>query len=269
MDYDAQPLAWFALKRSSKYHIPASPSSSDSSIMACLTFRCFLAVSMFFALDFCLAFQAVTPPSATTSVRNTPLLMAKKKRRRKRKESPSSQDSSSSSVGGDDLPDFDIQDDDDDEPEVSMKAPTLRKPINPDEITENMMGTQKPLGSVKDLISDRSLESSFQFEEPDNPLPDLKDLVTPQPGKKKARQEARRAAAIAQEEEESSIVDSVSDALGSLPFLKSDRESSSLKLVENATWLGIFLLIAWEVYINSPFFERAAPLSPIVYDFFM
>jgi uncharacterized membrane protein len=51
-----------------------------------------------------------------------------------------------------------------------------------------------------------------------------------------------------------------------VPFLKSDRENSALKLVENFTWLSIFALVAWEIYINSPFFQRAAPLSPIVYD---
>ena len=80
------------------------------------------------------------------------------------------------------------------------------------------MGTEKPLGSVKDLIADRSLEKVFQFEEPENPLPDLADLTERQPiGKKKARQEARRAAAVADEDGEG-IVDTLSDALGSLPF---------------------------------------------------
>jgi hypothetical protein len=74
---------------------------------------------------------------------------------------------------------------------------------------------------------------------------------------------------VANKEEDNRLVDNISDALGSLPFLKSDRESSELKLVENATWLGIFLLVAWEIYINSPFFERAAPLAPIVYQFLM
>jgi hypothetical protein len=27
--------------------------------------------------------------------------------------------------------------------------------------------------------------------------------------------------------------------------------------------------VAWEIYINSPLFQRAAPLTPIVYAFFM
>jgi hypothetical protein len=185
--------------------------------------------------------------------------MAKKKRR-KRKEAPSVP---SAADVGDDLPDFDLGDDE--------EAPVQRQRAisDPDEITDAMMGSQKPLGSVKDLISDRSLESVFEFDEPDDPLPDLGELKTPAVGKKKARKEARRAAAVANKEEDDRLVDNISDALGSLPFLKSDRESSELKLVENATWLGIFLLVAWEIYINSPFFERAAPLAPIVYQFLM
>jgi hypothetical protein len=228
-----------------------------------------LSVIFLVAFDICHAFQ-VTPHSTTVrSVSrraDVPLLhMAKKKRRRKLKDAPVTPTSSSIPDNSDDLPDFDLGDESD-----GMDSAAPKKPRKTDEITDVMMGTQKPLGSIKDLISDRSLEKSFQFDEPDDPLPDLGELKTPQPvGKKKARQEARRLAAIAEEEQEGSIVDSVSDALSSLPFLKSDRESSELKLVENATWLGIFLLVAWELYINSPFFERAAPIAPIVYNFFI
>jgi len=223
------------------------------------------------ALEMCQSFQVTLPP---TSLRSSPstraplhvLQMAKKKKRRKRKDS-APPPTSSSTVESDDLPDFDLGDEAD-----APASSRPRKSTDPDEITDVMMGTQKPLGSLKDLISDRSLEKSFEFDEPTDPLPDLGDLVSkqqPAVGKKKARQEARRAAAVAEEDEEDSIVDGISDALGSLPFLKSDRESSSLKLVENATWLGIFLLVGWEIYINSPFFERAAPIAPVLYDFFM
>jgi hypothetical protein len=104
--------------------------------------------------------------------------MAKKKRR-KRKDAPSV---SSAADAGDDLPDFDLGDDE--------EAPVQRQAAisDPDEITDAMMGSQKPLGSVKDLISDRSLESVFEFDEPDDPLPDLGELKTPAVGKKKARQ---------------------------------------------------------------------------------
>ena len=46
-------------------------------------------------------------------------------------------------------------------------------------------------------------------------------------------------------------------------------EVKPLKIVEAGAWLGIFLLVAWEIYINSPFFERAAPLIPVVYELYL
>jgi hypothetical protein len=39
-----------------------------------------------------------------------------------------------------------------------------------------------------------------------------------------------------------------------------------LKLLENGAWVGIGLLVVWEIYINSPLFERAARLIPAVFD---
>ena len=36
-----------------------------------------------------------------------------------------------------------------------------------------------------------------------------------------------------------------------------------------AAWVGIFILVGWEVYINSPLFDRAAPLAPLVYEILM
>lgn len=231
--------------------------------MISLSFN-FLLVIALFSLEFCLAFQVALPPTSVRRQRNAliPGLFMAKKKRRKRKEDPSA---TSGADVGDDLPDFDLGDDEEEAAPMQRRAAT-----DPGEITDVMMGTQKPLGSVKDLISDRSLENAFEFDEPDDPLPDLGELKTPSAvGKKKTRQEARRAAAIVNEEEDDRLIDNVSDALGSLPFLKSDRESSELKLVENATWLGIFLLVAWEFYINSPFFDRAAPITPIVYQFLM
>lgn len=232
--------------------------------MSSSVFTFLIVTACLFSLEFCRAFQVALPPTSVTRPPKNALIPAglhmAKKKRRKRKDAPSVP---SAADTGDDLPDFDLGDDE--------EAPVQRQAAisDPDEITDAMMGSQKPLGSVKDLISDRSLESVFEFDEPDDPLPDLGELKTPAVGKKKARQEARRAAAVANKEEDNRLVDNISDALGSLPFLKSDRESSELKLVENATWLGIFLLVAWEIYINSPFFERAAPLAPIVYQFLM
>ena len=39
-----------------------------------------------------------------------------------------------------------------------------------------------------------------------------------------------------------------------------------VKVTEHGAWVGIGLLVVWEIYINSPFFDRAAPLIPVVYD---
>ncbi|KAL9179363.1 hypothetical protein ACHAXT_008653 [Thalassiosira profunda] len=72
-------------------------------------------------------------------------------------------------------------------------------------------------------------------------------------GKKAARNAERRAAAVQREaemEEEKN------------PF----EDVNVLKLLENGAWVGIGLLVLWEFYINSPFFDRAAPLIPVVYD---
>tara|TARA_B110000305_G_C18951468_1_gene408552 strand:- start:132 stop:413 length:282 start_codon:yes stop_codon:yes gene_type:complete len=38
------------------------------------------------------------------------------------------------------------------------------------------------------------------------------------------------------------------------------------KVLENITWVSIGVLVFWEIYINSPFFERLAPLAPVVFD---
>jgi len=47
--------------------------------------------------------------------------------------------------------------------------------------------------------------------------------------------------------------------------LDSLKPKSTIDAVTKRTWAALYALIAWEVYINSPFFELAAPLSLIVY----
>jgi hypothetical protein len=175
------------------------------------------------------------------------LLRAKKKRKRK---SPS--DSS-------DLPDFDLEDDDAD---ASSK---INKPSKAaaSEITSAMMGSaNKPTRSIRDLLSDRSLEKAFVFDEPaDSSLPDLAQIPGAGQGKKKTRQAARIAAAEAakREAEETSF-------LSNLPFVTDENgKVTPIKLIEAGTWAGIILLVVWEVYINTPLFDRAAPISPVVY----
>jgi hypothetical protein len=52
-----------------------------------------------------------------------------------------------------------------------------------------------------------------------------------------------------------------------LPFITNESgKIEPIKALEAATWTCIIALVLWEVYINSPFFSRAAPIIPIVYD---
>ncbi len=145
----------------------------------------------------------------------------------------------------------------------------------------------QPPRSIQETINDRSLEKLMDFDkmvEQDGggnkkvDLPTMEEVIarrkqreaadaaregrvqdaamlidTEGMGKKAAKAAQRRAAAIEREalaEEEKS------------PF----EDLNILKLLENGAWVGIGLLVLWEVYINSPFFERAAPLIPVVYD---
>jgi hypothetical protein len=200
-------------------------------------------------------------------------------------------DAASSTDSGD-LPDFDLDEDGNTE-ETNTKTKVASGGSETGNISANMMGSSnKPASSLRDLLNDRGLESKMQFEmtaEAES-MPDLADLYkgsytqaadvgdsddsSGSGGKKRARQEARRAAAQAVEEKEE-----FDDAmwpvylLEKLPFnmnLRNEKgEPSAIKLLEAATWAGIYSLVAWEVYINSPFFHRSAPLIPVVYDFLL
>ena len=142
-------------------------------------------------------------------------------------------------------------------------------------------------GSTEDLLRNRDLEKSFKFDDTNvkEDLPSLGQLagkkgrgggvgstepsspgsfvVEQKVGSKRARAEARRAAAIEAEraaEEEKSFLQKVPQ------FLDEKGEVSPIKILESGTWVGIGILVLWEVYINSPFFERAAPMAPVVYE---
>jgi hypothetical protein len=163
------------------------------------------------------------------------------------------------------LPDFDLDDAEDEEAPVPPKRRII---TNPDEITPAMMGNANaPVGSIKDLIMDRSLESKFEFdaEETDDSLPDLLALSRERGdelvGKKKARQAERRAAAIAAKEAEPE------SPFANLPFVSNDEgKVRPVKVLEAGAWAGIILLFVWEIYLNSPFFDRAAPMAPVVFE---
>uniref|UniRef100_A0A7S0TAN1 Uncharacterized protein n=1 Tax=Pseudo-nitzschia delicatissima TaxID=44447 RepID=A0A7S0TAN1_9STRA len=183
----------------------------------------------------------------------------------------------------DELPDFDLGEGGEDAEAVEKEV--MRAEIDPDAITANMMGSGQrgPSKSLDELIMDRSIEERFEFEEKGDPsIPDFVDLAkassstpTYQPdslanagvGKKKARQAERIARAVAAKEaaepEESFLAKYFPQ------FLNEKGEFYTIYFLEQGAWAGIFLLIGWEFYINSPLFERAAPLAPVVFEIVM
>jgi len=218
-------------------------------------------------------------------------LYAKKKRRRRRKESDTtSEDESEKALlesvplpVGDELPDFDL------EGEGEEASQRVKISSNPDEITPAMMADGNAAErSLDELITDRSLENKFEFDEPEDPnIPDFIQLAkessssspSPSPslndgtvlgggmGKKKQRQAERIANAIRVKEEEKK---EGSNILSNIPsFLNEKGEVSGVKILEQGAWLGIYSLVGWEVYINSPLFDRAGPMAPIVYEILM
>lgn len=203
---------------------------------------------------------------------------AKRKKRRQNRDDDDSSDS--------DLPDFDVGGDTGDgnnEPlESSASSSSRTRGGSGDRttpaVTSAMMGSPtSDVKSVRELLGDRSLERKMIFDEPspisdgDPPLPDLVQIARQQRGgnanttsntraKTSAGKKRRsRTATPVEEEEEENL-------LSKVPFILNDKgEISPQKLLEAGTWLGIALLVLWEVYINTPFFDRAAPMAPVVY----
>jgi hypothetical protein len=193
-------------------------------------------------------------------------LYAEKRRRRRRDQGNDGfggGETPSGTSSRNELPDFDLGDEEGEAPKPKRRVIT-----NPDEITPAMMGNANaPVGSVRDLLMDRSLESKLEFDEVevDNSLPDLLALSRErgdQPvGTKKARKAERRAAALAAKEAEPESI------FANLPFVSNDEgKVRPVKILEAGAWAGIILLFAWEVYLNSPFFDRAAPMAPVVFE---
>eukprot|EP00523_Entomoneis_sp_CCMP467_P008668 CAMPEP_0168726272 /NCGR_PEP_ID=MMETSP0724-20121128/4583_1 /TAXON_ID=265536 /ORGANISM="Amphiprora sp., Strain CCMP467" /LENGTH=237 /DNA_ID=CAMNT_0008773081 /DNA_START=67 /DNA_END=777 /DNA_ORIENTATION=- len=192
-------------------------------------------------------------------------LQAKKRRRRKAPAPAEESQTTSSSMPvdsnsfgtGDELPDFDLGEDGDEQPAAKKMAAIS----DPDVITPAMMGsTSTPVRSIKDLISDRSLEQNFEFDGTEavptasEQLPDLVEMMKGQKtrsdsvsGKKKTRQAERRAAAMAREQQEKDEEAGPLEFLSGVTFLQ-DRETGKvtyLKIVEAGTWLAIITLIGW------------------------
>ena len=259
---------------------------------------------------------AVTSSLSSRHVPNPAELHAKRRRRKDASPSPPSSTD-------DELPDFDIDEDDDvvasqskmDIPSKStpVKSPpklstTTTKPtttpnnaqlatdlggdisgLDQDLILSAMRGSGEswmPPTSIEDTLRDRSLEKLMNFDrqraqDSDGKvveLPTMEEVIerrkrreaqavqegrieeaamlidTTGMGKKAAKRAERKAAALQREEEESSGGGFDLEGL------------NVLKLLENGAWVGIGMLVLWELYINSPFFERAAPLIPAVFD---
>lgn len=203
-------------------------------------------------------------------------LCAKHKRRRKDAPSDSYQLEGNTS---DVLPDFDLDEEALLDTTKVQKNEKKSETSFSNEISPNMMGsTSTRVRSIKELIADRSSEKKMEFDLPDGgvDLPELTvasrlddssraaSLMTNSNRKKERQLEARRLAAIAAEKEKED-----EERRAFLKFLPGLRDESGkispVKILETGTWTCIVALITWEVYINSPFFERAAPMAPVVY----
>lgn len=217
---------------------------------------------------------------------------SKKKRRRRTDDGFSTQNNNNSlkkEGDDDDLPGFDIIEDNLERMSSSKSSvPESVNVLGNDGDNVGLMDVMKGssgssvVASAKDLIASRDtlLEATFEFDPVAEPLPRLgkrntnKNMaydIPPDMGKKQARSEARRAAALeaesraAQEERQKNI-------LSSLPILGDmveEKNQTPVKFLETGAWLGIAILVLWEFYLNSPFFDRAAPMAPVVYQLFM
>jgi len=110
------------------------------------------------------------------------------------------------------------------------------------------------LPTMEDVISRRKLREGANHEETVDTATVVLSMDTTGMSKKAAKRAERKAAAIQREQDEES------EGMFRLEGL------NVLKLLENGAWVGIGLLIVWEIYINSPFFDRAAPLIPAVFE---
>jgi len=227
----------------------------------------------------------VNKPISKSSFTRTPSLhLAGRKptKRRRRKKTPSpelpiaeSNEVPKSEILDDVLPDFDIIGED-----GTLESSTLESSevvdlgdakleMNDPKLMEAMRGTPSPgLLNLKSVLAkrDRSVEDNFEFDPVETPLPRLAQISEPRIGKKRARTEVRRANAAAAAEVEAEEEEDFFSRLPSfLVGFVSGRENTRLKILENATWFGIFSLIAWEFYINSPLFGRTEAPIPVVY----
>jgi len=221
-----------------------------------------------------------TSTTTTTTTSSTCLYSTPRKRRRRRKKPLPNQDG-----GEDELPDFDLFEDDEEE---STKN-AIKKGMDPELARKGITPAQMAINSnTQLLLEEEEEEETTNFMLPDE-VANLENIVLDEKleklimsqtlldpttsttnvqgggggGKKKARQQARKAAAI-----ERNRLEEEANAPGLLSFLEDENgDITGLKVVESGTWAAIGILVAWEIYINSPLFDRAAPIAPFVYNF--
>lgn len=236
--------------------------------------------------------QSLTKSTNCGMSSSTLLQLASSKKRRRRKK-PLSDTSSTSEVSApldDDfgeLPEFDLYEDEEEVEEkvqesssvVSSSSLSMEEAIadgmaDP-AVRAAMMqsGSSSVSTSAKDVLRsrDRAIEATFEFDEVASPLP--RPGATSEPAsslpsysgmsKKQAKREARKAAAIAAEAEREASK-SVFDSLKEI--VDANDDDGLPKILSQGTWACIIILLIWEAYINSPFFERSQPLIPVVYE---
>jgi hypothetical protein len=223
-------------------------------------------------------------PNALPVRRRDPKRLTLTAKKRRRKQESLSSPSNAGDSNDDDLPDFDL--DDDQEGGTTAGISKSKKnsqrstsAVGEGEISKNMMASSsnKPVRSIQELLADRSLERKFEFEEQslDVNLPDLAPIrrsesfdnsasFTTTSKKVERKEEARRLAKIAAEEEQKE-----KDRTALLDLLPGIRDESGkispVKILDTGTWACIIALVLWEIYINTPLFDRAAPMVPVVY----
>ena len=142
--------------------------------------------------------------------------------------------------------------------EDTLRDRSLEKYMNFDKmIEEDRSGEAKivELPTMEEVISRRKKREATASAVQEGRIEEAAMLIdTEGMGKKAAKKAERKAAALQRESEEAN------DGGFNL------EEVNVLKLLENGAWVGIGLLVAWKIYINSPFFKRAAPLIPPVFE---
>lgn len=197
-----------------------------------------------------------------------------RKRKRRRKKANKKPESEPELSDNDNLPEFDLMDDI--ETNIAEESSRLSQEVDvvTPPVPSNTVNNVEPVVSFDSAESllrsrDKNLEATFEFEEVENRLPSFASSNLPKVGKKRAKSEARKSAAIKAE-----MLEKEEESNSFLPFLNSPFFNSLLedesdlgfvKILEKGTWACIYLVIAWEIYINSPLFERSAPISPVVY----